>query len=250
MPEKVTEGMTPAMETIPPEAVEPAPSDAAAELAKKVAEIEASYKNLQAEYGRQSNEVGQLRQAYTQLQSEIPKVVEQAKASATQTPVDYQQVLADINQKFEAGEITVSQALAETARITSEFATKKAESVSQEYITKALNERDNAEVKKAFLSQHKDFQSVVESGVLEPIKADNPLMNNVAAYFAFKATQEYERGKAEMAALQKGTQVAASVLGKPGADVSKPNKPKPTNDAELEASMLAALEAARQKESG
>lgn len=250
MPEKVTTGMIPAMEVTNPEAtpeVAP-PSDAAAELAKRVADIETSYKNLQAEYGRQTTEVGQLRQAYAQVKSEIPKLVEQAKAAAP--PTDYQGQLAEINEKFEAGAITVSQALAETARITAEVATQKAEQTSQGIISKALAERDNNDVKKAFLSKHADFPTIVESGVLEPIKADNPLMNNVSAYFAYKATQEYERGKAEMAALQKGTAAAASVLGKPGADVSKQNKPKPTTDSEIESSMLAALEAARAKEAG
>lgn len=248
--EKVTDGLQPAMEAAAPEgAVASPPETAAPEAAALVAKIqalEANYQNLQTEYGRRGSEVGELRQTVANLQSEIPKLVEQAKA--THPATDYEAMLANINTKFESGEITVSQALAETARITAAVSGQKAEQTAQAVISKALSERDNADVKKAFLGKYTDFPSIVESGALEPIKAENPLMNNVSAYFAYKATQEYERGKAEMAALKEGTKVAATVMGKPGADLSKQNKPKPTTDAEISQSMLAALAAQRAKD--
>ncbi len=52
-----------------------------------------------------------------------------------------------------------------------------------------------------------------------------------------------------MAALKEGTRVAATVMGKPGADLSKQNKKTPTTEAEVTSSMLSALEAHRAKES-
>ncbi len=185
MNEKVTDGMKPAMEAVAPEgdaAVGSPPETAAPEAAALIAKIQAletNYQNLQTEYGRRGSEVGELRQTVAQLQSDIPRLVEQAKATPPAT--DYETMLSGINTKFENGEITVSQALAETARITAEVANQRATQTAQAVIGKALSERDNNDVKKAFLSKHDDFAAIVESGALEPIKAENPLMNNVSA---------------------------------------------------------------------
>lgn len=254
MAEKIEEGKTLAGAPIPPEkdtdkVIDDAPKtvkvgDKEYESSEALAE---AYQSLESKLGEQGTEVGDLRQTNKVLAEQIEAVQKDAKEreKANQPPAtDYESKLTDIYKQLNEGDINVEDALQQSNALTAEAAASKAVEEATKNFQTTLQQRDADAIQKNFLKDHPDFAELRDSGKLEPIKQEaDGMHDDFSAYYAYRMTQEYERGKTEALKLATGDKDTDTVLTKQGASIKETNKPKTTlSEAETEASMLAAME--------
>ncbi len=225
--------------------VELTPEESAVRLANDAAKANERYENLNRKFAEQGNEVGFLRQKMEELTQKL----QASPVGQQQNAETFDSMISTIQKQVETGEISISQGLARTAEITSKIAAETATSKSREITQQLLADRDSKALQNEFLKANPDFVTLHQAGELDKVKAANPLLDNLGAYFLIKGQSEYERGKKEMAELQKGTKVAESVLARPGANVVPVNKPKGTyTDEEILSSMQNTLAKVRASE--
>ncbi len=220
------------------------------------------YLNLERKLSEQGDEVGQLRQTTNQLQEQNRMLQEQAanfqqqaQIATSQNPAFETQV-AEIAEKVESGDLSIAEGMKAQAAVAREQATMEAQTQASNMVNQKFKEVDEKNVANQFRQDNPDFDQVVTSGVLDQIKAQNPVHDNVSAYYAFKAGQAasntetaakeaYAKGVAEQSKLEAGKNVAANTLAQPGAN-AQPAKPSgPMNSTEVESSMLSRLQGMR-----
>lgn len=208
-----------------------------------------AYGNLEGKLGEQGNELGELRAANKVLTQQMETIQADAKANADANKppaTDYESKLTEIKSQLNEGEITVEDALQQSNMLTAEVAAARAVETATKGFQATLQERDDQALKDEFLDKHSDFAELRDSGKLEPIKAASKGMHDdFSAYFAFKASQAFEKGKEEQARIAAGDKKTETVLTKPGSTITEINKPKgPLSEAETEESMIKAFESA------
>ncbi len=210
--------------------------------------LQKQVENLEKLIGRQSSELGELRQFKTQS--------EEAKAAAEREPApDYEAQLADIESQLNNGDIDVAQAMRMTAKVSSEMATADATQAFE-------NKQQQAESQKTidrFMSDNPDFAQLRDDGVLAGLRKANPLHDDFSAYFQYKAEEATKaaddriqaartEGEQKGAAMAEQAKKAANVLGKNGAEVRNKNvKTSFDSPAERKQAMRDALIAAREQ---
>lgn len=220
-----------------------------------------SYQELQKKFGEHSNIVGELRKQNQQLMQELQGIKEIASkreevARNLPPPTDYEKMLADIAQKADEGEITLQQALIESNKITREWSKAEAERDKQALIEQArgevqslLSEKDAQQAVTKFHEANPDFQTLREQGAFEQLKAEDPLLDDLSAYWKTKALEaqkaadlRFEEGKKEALRVASGSEKAGKVLSDPGKSMqTTPKQRGPLGEGDIKASMLAAL---------
>lgn len=217
---------------------------------KSQEEILASYKALEQKLGQQGSELGQLRKQNDELLQMLKERQDQAPTEKRQDQIDQ---LEELAQKVEDGELDVAEALKLQAQIVEDRAIQKAAKTFQELEM----EREAQKAAEAFKQQHPDFDEVKASGILEQIKARNPLHDDMSAYLEWKAAQlaaaleeakkaGYQEGLRTKAELAEGMKGAEKVLKGQGSEIKESQKPsKPLSDRERREAMLARLQQVR-----
>lgn len=223
---------------------------------------EERYKNLERKMSEQGAEVGQLRQMATQLQEQNQALQEQAQnvqqqaQIATSADPAFEAKLASIQGNVDEGEISIAQGMAQmTTLARDQGRVEAAQQVDQAWQAKAKAD-SQAKIAGDFRSSNSDFDAVVQSGVLDAIKASDPIHDNVSAYYVFKAaeqakageeaaTQAYQKGLADQLKLDAGKNVAATTLAGPGTNAQQTTPKTPMNENDVESSMLNVLRGMR-----
>ncbi|MCE5199070.1 hypothetical protein LLG39_08845 [bacterium] len=134
--------------------------------------------------------------------------------------VQLEQQLVDLQAKAESGEITYSEMIRATAPLIEQRATMKVkQDLQQEEEAKQIRGAQDA-----FLAENPDFKEFVASPEAQAIRQANPVLDNVSAYYAFKAKsaeaaignlqQQFNELKAQMESSIKGAaKEQASVVG-------------------------------------
>ncbi len=227
---------------------------------KSPEDLESAYGELASKLGEQGSTVGELKTQNKVLMDQLQNMhqsksqeVEQAREEAP--PTDYEKMLRDISKKADDGDISMEEALFQTAEITRErteaVVESRAESVLDEAVKKfeqTLSERDTQAVVDKFNVDNPDFAEFQSSGAKNQMLTDNPLHDDLSAFYAWKASQAeakaaeaFEKGKAEAARIKAGSEPATKVLSKPGQSIQAQNKVnKPMTPAERRASAFRA----------
>lgn len=220
-----------------------------------------SYAELQKKFGEHSNLVGQLRKQNEELSKKMAElekssVQREEKAREQPPPTDYEKMLRDVAKKYEDGDISYEQSLLETNRITREMTKAEAEAEKAALIQQAraevqnlLAEKDTEAVVSKFHEKNPDFQTLRDAGTFEELKAEDPLLDDLSAYWKYQANQRqaeieaaFEKGKQEALRVKAGSEKAGKVLADPGTSMQNQQKPnRPLSEAELKASMLAQI---------
>lgn len=209
-----------------------------------IAKLEARLKEKDSMIGRQSKDVGQLRKELDQLRAEL---AESKKAPAGPSE---DQMLADLYQKMDSGEIKIEDGMRQVIQLNSKLT---AAQVMQQFQQEQQRNK-TAEIQGNFLSKNPDFTEAVESGALQQYLDEDPLADEYAAYWKYKADQrvaEKEKeaqakiaaAKEEGAKLAKGAEAAGKVLGKQGSSPVPQARPQGPwkNNQERDNAMLEEL---------
>lgn len=209
-------------------------------------DLATAYQELEKKMGEQGNELGSMKQMNSMLLEQMQQRQAQDKTPATvdeQDDFDYEQQMGQLIKGVEEGEIPIEQAIAYSAHLASESATRNALSQYKEM----TSQQQKQAAQEQFLQDNPDFIELYETGQLDEVKNSLPGMHDdFSAYFAIKAQQAAEaaQAKAETERIAAGDERTNKVLNKPGAkakDIGKPKKGMTT--AELKAHTLAKLEA-------
>ena len=194
-------------------------------LSKQLEDTRSQLDNAQQLIGRQSGEVGELRQSLAALSEELP----QKKGEPDE---DYDARIQELATQYESGEVEGGEAMANIARLAMEKGVKAATTA----IRSEMEKTQSQEIEQKFLDQNPDFKDLVNNGSLDDIKKANPLHDDMSAYYEYKARETQakldeavkqaeasgEKTGAEMAAQAKK---AGNVLGKQGEGVRDKNQP-------------------------
>ena len=143
---------------------------------------------------------------------------------------DYDQQIQDAAEQYENGEIDIAEALTRTNTITAQQTAARVRSETSQiadkvnsHIEETMHQRDSQAVIEQFHRDNPDFQQMRDSGDLQRIMDEDPLADELTAFYKLKATQP--AGASEPADTPQPS----------------PTSNKPMNEAELKASMLAAI---------
>ena len=191
MPPKVTPEPEPIVPEPEGEAVTKAGSMEViqAELAKAQKELA----DAQTHIGKQSNEVGETRKQVAFLTDQLNRL----QQAPPKPPTDYEAQITEIGAKLESGDISPQEALLQTARLTQEQTLNAA---SQKF-GEVLSSRDQKAIQDQFLKENPDFTEAVQSGELGTIKRENPLHDDLSAFYVLKGRREIEAKEQEKAEL-------------------------------------------------
>ena len=175
-----------------------------------------------------------------------------AEGQPSDPMVQIEQQLMDLQKQAEDGEITYSEMIRQTAPLIEQRATMKIkQDLQQEEEAKQIRGAQDA-----FLAENPDFMEFARSPEAQAIRQANPILDNVSAYYAYKAKtseaaignlqQQLNELKAQMESSIKGAaQEQAPVVGTgAGDDTSIPNLGKADGLKPFEGG-LAALRRAR-----
>jgi len=209
-------------------------------------EMATAYQELEKKLGEQGNDLGNLKQMNSMMLEQM-----QARQAQEQTPAteaekdtfDYDSGMAEITKGVEEGDLSIEEALAQTANLTAEKATRNA--LSQYEQMTAKQQQEAAQQK--FLDDHPDFTELQQTGKLEQVKKTLPNMHDdFSAYFALQAETALAdaQAKEELEKIAQGDERTNKVLNKPGAKAKDIGKPKgKLSQADLKKHTLARLEA-------
>lgn len=220
-----------------------------------------SYQELQKKFGEHSNVVGELRKQNQSLAQQMEELRQSASkreeaARNLPPPTDYEKMLSDIHGKLMDGEMSPEDALIESNKLTREWskaeAQKEKESLLQQTrqeVQTILSEKDAQQVVGKFHESNPDFKAMQEAGQLEQLKAEDPLLDDLAAYWKAQALKgkeladaKFEEGKREALRVAAGSEKAGKVLSDPGKSMQTPPKQRgPLGESDIKSSMLAAL---------
>ena len=202
---------------------------------------------------------GQQTPSYIQeIQAQLAAINQQmasgqgAEGQPSDPMVQIEQQLMDLQKQAEDGEITYSEMIRQTAPLIEQRATMKIkQDLQQEEEAKQIRGAQDA-----FLAENPDFMEFARSPEAAAIRQANPILDNVSAYYAYKAKtseaaignlqQQLNELKAQMESSIKGAaQAQAPVVGTgAGDDTSIPNLGKADGLKPFEGG-LAALRRAR-----
>lgn len=210
---------------------------------KSPEELEKAYTDLEKKFGEQGKELGGLRKNQALMTDELTKYRTSAEKKAgggekKEPKTDYEANLNKIYQDLEAGDISVLEAIKQSNALTAEIATAQALNAASRRTQELLVDKDAETAEKQFLKDHPDYEELVQSGKLQPYIDKNPLLvDETIAYFQYKATEAFEKGREESERLAKAGTIADQVLKEPGGTSVQriPTRQKPLTEAELEA---------------
>ena len=183
-----------------------------------VAKMAKAYTELETKLGESGTEKTGLKQERDGLKTQIDELTKKA-AGDDETKTDVQVQLDDLQKQLEEGEITIPQFTAKQGKLLTEIAITSTLVATEEQAKNRDLNRQAGDAEDQWLKDNPDFQKVVDSGVLDEIKKENPLLHdNFVAYKIYMAQQSFAEGKAEAEAdkIKKGADLAGDVLQDPG----------------------------------
>ena len=248
----------PAGQMLPPEVQEtveiepPAEPKVFAGKYKSPEELEMAYLNAEKALGKQGGELGELRGRAKYLEEQLGK--QPAPAKEEKAPVDYNSMIKSLGKQYEDGDKTFEEVLLEATSMTAQQvqAMTQGQMVAMEQqfnerLTNTLAERDAMAEADKFHKENPDYDQVVKSGTLDGIKKQNPMHDDFSAYFAWKASEAVKRAEAEATRIREGSKGTEKVLAKSGTSIQQTNKTRTSDPAELRASMMQAIAAAKEE---
>lgn len=220
-----------------------------------------NYNELKKVFDRQANELGELRKAMQNLQTQQTKPTQEKTTKATDQKGSTNDALSKILDQYASldfyeddaapkkGAELMKQAIGLTAQMVKEDTLAEADSK----VRSILQEKDVDAVTNKFLEQNPDFTELQSQGVFQAFKSKNPLHDDFSAFHAYKADaatqqiaelqQQLEEAK-KVANLAGGDEGTSKVFTKPGADLRAQNRTKPKSVSELKQSAMEAIKRA------
>jgi hypothetical protein len=225
---------------------------------QKAEDLVPAYQELEKDHGRLGNEVGNLRKQNEMLVNLINKVAQPGagQPQAQQEPAtDFDKLLADTAGAVEAGDLSVGEGLKRVSQLTAQ----KMAVMAKETYAQLDSDRNAKDYLNKFNQDNPDFQEALQSGELQAIRAQNPMHDNLSAYYEWKSAKTqteaaqqvkdaFEKGRNETAALAAGADATKRVLGKSGSEARMTNTNTtftPVTEAGKITGMMDALKAAR-----
>ena len=154
---------------------------------------------------------GYIQEIQAQLAALNQQMAGQGHSSDPGDPmVQLEQQLVDLQKQAEDGEITYSEMIRQTAPLIEQRATMKVkQDLQQEEEAKQIRGAQDA-----FLAENPDFMEFAKSPEAQAIRQANPILDNVSAYYAFKAkTSEAAIGNLQQQLNELKTQMENSIKG-------------------------------------
>jgi len=253
----------PAAEQVEPEK-EPIQTEAPAveaEPEKAPMDYEKSYQELHKKFGEHSNQVGELRKQNQMLSQQVEQIAKQSqvreeKARDLPPPTDYEKMIRDVAKKVDTGDMSYEDGLVASNKITREWTKAEAAAEKESLLEQVRNEassllqaKDSEQIVSKFHEKNPDFQSLQGEGRFEQLKAEDPLLDDLSAYWKHQAltagereAAAFERGKMEAQRVAGGSAPAAKVLSDPGNSMQTQQKSsRPMSEQSIKESMLAAI---------
>jgi hypothetical protein len=238
------------------------PADAAAASTTPapdpVARLQERFEQAQTYIGRQSNEMGVMRQQMQQMQ----QFLQQQGQQGQQNPLVQQQ--AELLRKLDLGEVTQSEALTRWGQYTAQVAAQYA----QQQVMQQLQVQQERQEAMKFMAENPEFKQLADAGVLDDPRLKGPLGDRMDAYYKFQWLREKDKLAKQTAAqntvleqarqdaarlerekidrLAQGGEAAKKVIATPGAGMraaSEVKKPFASKLEEYEAMLAAAQKA-------
>lgn len=218
------------------------------------AKLAKSHENLQKKYGSHTAEVSAVRQQMAELEKQSKE--REIAARNTQPPTDYEKLLNDVAQRLEDGELSDRQALVESNKITREWTKAEGAAEKEQLLAQArtemqgiLSQKDSEKVVERFHEKNPDFMQLQGEGAFDDLKAEDPLLDDLAAFWKYKAQTQaqetaaaFEKGKQEALRIKGGSAPAGKVIADAGQSMQTQQKSnRPMSEAEIKASMRASL---------
>jgi hypothetical protein len=235
------------MDASPPQPTEPefsAPELPGKFQGKAPEDILESYAALEKKFGGMGDELGKLREINASLLSALQNGSSAAQPAAV--PAQSQPELADIIASMERGEMDIPDAIGQVAQIIEGRTSALTAQQFQQYEEK----RRAQEIYQSFLQKNPDYEEVLQSGALAPLKRANPMHDDFSAFLEYRADKRvreaYEKGREETSKIAAGADATKKTLGQDGTSVRDVNAPKkPLNRQEKINTMLEAMKKAR-----
>jgi hypothetical protein len=227
----------------------PEPKTYAGGKFKSPEDMEAAYNELQTKLGQQGEELGNLRNQNQQLteQMKVSPATEKPKETPAADDVEgqYRTEIDQIYNDIATGKMSLEDGIRESNALTARHAATVATQQARTVMQQALQERDAQAMRDSFLKDNPDFLELQKSGELQKVRDTSPLHDDFSAYWAIKAQQAKDEGKAELEALQKGAAPTQTVLNRTG-NAIRQTQSKPLSKSELKQKMLDAVAASRE----
>ena len=223
------------------------------------------YGELETKIGEQGKELGKTREELKTSQAAQQKMTGQidgmksmaSNAGKEGEPAgrDFDSELTQITEQVDKGEIELSEGIRQSSEITRERTLSEARQI----YTELDQERESSRTIRNFKRTNPEFEEMRASGALDAVRQQNPMHDDFSAYYALKAQRSedtgkaaveeaYQKGLTEKQSLAAGTEVADSVLKKPGSEMRQTTTPqRPFTGDQRRASMLDALKRSREQ---
>lgn len=225
---------------------------------KTADEVVPAYEAVEKEKGRLADEIGGLRKQNEML---LNLVSHQSKGGGSREPTkqepapDFDKLLSETTNAVESGEMSIGEGLKKVA----DLSAKQTASIAKQTFLELDNERNAKTFLDQFQKDNPDYAQAVQSGELEAIRAQNPMHDNLSAFYEWKAVKArteaeqavkdaFEKGKKETADLASGADATKRVLGKSGSEARATNQNTtytPTTEAGKIQGMMDVLKAVR-----
>jgi hypothetical protein len=219
------------------------------------ADLAKSYLELQKKLGEQGNELGKFRGQSEILLRQVADMQErmagQQRGEQKQNqPPDFEAQKAAITKAIDSGEISVEEGNAKMWDLMDERATMKAQKIAEKAVMearsafeKAQQDREAEQIKAKFLDKNKDFLAFRDSEDAARIKAEDPVHDDVSAYYAWIAMKAVQQFNELSDRVQSGAKPKGPVVDKPGSAIRTQNLSKPRSFEERRQAALAAANA-------
>ena len=226
---------------------------------KSAAELIEALKQKEVFRGRQTSEIGELRDAVKTMAEQNRLLMEKlsAGAPAQQQGDPYNTAVAKLEADVEEGRITPT----EFTKLIAELNQVKTEQIVQSALQQSQKATAQQTVEQQYLDTNPDFSDLKAQGIMDRIIQQNPIHDNVSAYEFYKrleAQAEVESLRTEIASLKKaqassiaaGKEGTRKVLSQPGvtppAQKTQNQNRKSLNEGAATQSMLDAMRRLRE----
>ena len=226
---------------------------------KTAAELISTLKAQEKFQGKQTSEIGELRDAVKTMAEQNRLLMEKlsAGAPAQQQGDPYNTAVAKLEADVEEGRITPT----EFTKLIAELNQAKTEQIVQSALQQSQKATAQQTIEQQYLDTNPDFSDLKAQGIMDRIIQQNPIHDNVSAYEFYKrleAQAEVESLRTEIASLKKaqassiaaGKEGTRKVLSQPGvtppAQKTQNQNRKSLNEGAATESMLNAMRRLRE----
>ncbi len=214
-----------------------------------------SYLELEKKLGSQGSELGKYRSQNELLTRQLADMQQRFESANTpaakqsQDP-DFDAMKAQITKAIDSGEISLEEGNARMWDLMDQKATMKAQKAAEKAVMearsafeKAQQDKEAEQIQARFLEKNKDFLAFRDSEDAARIKAENPLHDDVSAYYENKANLAMQKYEELASKIESGAKPKGPVVDKPGSAIRTQNLNKPRSFEERRQAAFAAANA-------